>query len=375
MQTFRSLGLSELLLAGVLDAGYTTPTPIQTQAIPLVLAGRDLVGSAQTGTGKTAAFVLPLLDRLAADEPSRSVRALIVTPTRELALQVEASVRAYGAATPLRSLAILGGVSIRPQLQRLARGVDIVVATPGRLIDHLQRGSIDLSRVDVLVLDEADRMLDMGFIRDIRKIVKATPASRQTLLFSATMPTAVRSLARDILSDPEYVDIGHSRTPAETVVQRVCAVPSNRKMNLLYHVLEHEPVHHVLVFSRTKRRADRVKKKLVKRGFAAEVMHSDRSQRQRQRALHGFRNGRVKVLVATDIAARGIDVDGISHVINFDTPRQPADYIHRIGRTGRAEAFGEAITFVTKDERTYLRRIERHTGSRLIRKAYEGLTV
>ena len=373
IMTFEALGLSENTLQGVRAAGYTTPTPIQTQAIPVAQAGRDLVACAQTGTGKTAAFVLPLLDRLSAKGPhrgSRRVRALVVTPTRELASQVEEAIRTYGTFTRLRSLAIFGGVGIQPQLKRLRRGVDVVVATPGRLLDHLGRGSIDLSHVEVLVLDEADRMLDMGFIPDVRKIVAALPARRQTLLFSATMPKPVQALARSILSDPAFVEVGERRNPAETVVQQVCSVAPHQKMDLLYHVLDTEPVDHVLVFSRTKHRADRITRKLSKRGFAATVIHSNRTQGQRQRALGGFRNGSFTILVATDIAARGLDVDGISHVINFNTPNQAEDYIHRIGRTGRAQARGHAITFVAKEEERYLREIERHTGQRLARKVY-----
>jgi ATP-dependent RNA helicase RhlE len=375
MMTFNALGLSETTLQGILAAGYTTPTPIQAQAIPLVRAGRDLIGCAQTGTGKTAAFVLPLLDRLAADRRHhgvRAVRALVVTPTRELASQVEEAIRTYGAFTRLHSLAIFGGVGIQPQLQKLRRGVDVVVATPGRLLDHLSRGSIDLSRIEVLVLDEADRMLDMGFIPDVRKIVAALPAKRQTLLFSATMPEAVQALANSILKAPAFVEVGERRNPAETVVQQVCSVATHQKMDLLLHVLDTEPVETVLVFSRTKHHADRINRKLSKRGFAATVIHSNRTQGQRQRALDGFKDGTFQILVATDIAARGLDVDGISHVINFNTPNQAEDYIHRIGRTGRAQASGHAITFVAKEEERYLQEIERHTGQRLARKVYAG---
>ncbi len=375
MMTFESLGLSGKTLQGVLAAGYTTPTPIQAQAIPVAQAGRDLIGCAQTGTGKTAAFVLPLLDRLSANRchrGSRRVRALVVTPTRELASQVEEAIRTYGTFTRLRSLAIFGGVGIQPQLKALRRGVDVVVATPGRLLDHLGRGSIDLSGVEVLVLDEADRMLDMGFIHDVRKIVAAIPARRQTLLFSATMPKPVQALANSILYDPAFVEVGERRNPAETVVQQVCSVAHHQKMDLLFHVLDTEPVENVLVFSRTKHRADRISRKLSKRGFAATVIHSNRTQGQRERALGGFKRGTFKILVATDIAARGLDVDGISHVINFNTPNQAEDYIHRVGRTGRAQASGHAITFVAKEEERYLREIERHTGQRLARKVYAG---
>jgi len=375
MTTFKSLGLSEHMLQGVLAAGYTTPTPIQAQAIPIAQAGRDIIGCAQTGTGKTAAFVLPLLDRLAANPPShrtRSVRALVVTPTRELAMQVHEAVRTYGRFTRLSSLAVFGGVGMHPQVRGLRRGVDIVVATPGRLLDHLDRGNLDLSRIEVLILDEADRMLDMGFIPDVRKIVAATPTKRQTLLFSATMPKEILALANSIQINPTFIEVGERRNPAETVVQQVCTVATHQKMDLLFHVLDTEPVENVLVFSRTKHHADRITQKLSKRGFAAVVLHSNRTQGQRERALAGFKRGQFRILVATDIAARGIDVDGISHVINFNTPSQAEDYIHRIGRTGRAQASGDAITFVAKEEEKYLRNIEQHTGQRLTRKVYDG---
>ncbi len=378
MMTFKNLGLTEKILQGVLAAGYSSPTPIQTAAIPVALTGRDMIGCAQTGTGKTAAFVLPLLDRLTnAPRPKggRPVRALAVTPTRELALQVEQAIRAYGKFTPHRSVAIFGGVPMGPQIKALRRGVDIIVATPGRLLDHMERGNIDLSHVEVLILDEADRMLDMGFIPDIRKIVARTSKERQTLLFSATMPREVQKFARSILTpDAEFVEVGERRNPAETVVQHACSVASHQKMDLLLHVLQNEPIDNVLVFSRTKHRADRITRGLAKKGFTATALHSNKSQNQRQRALDGFKRGRFQILVATDIAARGIDVDTISHVINYDTPNQAEDYIHRIGRTGRAESTGDAITFVARDEESYLRNIERHTGQRLARKEYGSLT-
>lgn len=374
MVSFDSFGLSKPILDGVRAAGYASPTPIQAAAIPAALGGRDLIGCAQTGTGKTAAFVLPLLDRLVrTTRPgARPVRALVVCPTRELALQVEQAVRTYGKQAPFYSLAIYGGVGIGPQFKALRRGVDIVVATPGRLLDHLDRGSLDLSRVEVLVLDEADRMFDMGFIHDIRKIVRAVPKKRQTLLFSATMPPAIQALTAEILTNPEVVKVGQPRNAAETVAQQACGVASSRKMNLLLHVLETEPVESVIVFSRTKHRADKISRALDKQGFASTAIHSNRSQSQRQRALAGFKDGKYQVLVATDIAARGIDVDAISHVINYDTPNVAEDYIHRIGRTGRAEATGDAITFVSPDEEAHLRTIERHTGTRMARKVYAG---
>ncbi len=374
MKTFHSFGLSEKVLQGVLAAGYSDPTPIQTAAIPVARLGRDVIGCAQTGTGKTAAFVLPMLERLSGTgqkQQGRRVRALVVTPTRELAIQVEDAVRTYGRHTSLRSTAVFGGVSIGPQIKALRRGVDVVVATPGRLLDHMQRGTVDLSAVEILVLDEADRMLDMGFIKDVRKIVDATPNDRQTLLFSATMPKSVRTFARSILrGDAKYIEIGERRNPADTVIQHACSVEPRDKMNLLVHVLKNEKVNSVLVFSRTKRRADRITKNLSKRGFAVTAMHSNKSQNQRRRALDGFKSGTFQIMVATDIAARGIDVDDISHVINFDTPNQAEDYIHRIGRTGRAQTSGDAITFVARDEESHLRNIEKHTGSRLARKEY-----
>ena len=373
MSTFHTFGLADSILRGVVDAGYTTPTPIQAAAIPPALTGRDLTGCAQTGTGKTAAFVLPLLHRLAS-RPSqakrRPVRALVVTPTRELALQVETAVRTYGKHTGLRSVAVFGGVGMGPQLQAFQRGVDIVSATPGRLLDHLGRGTLDLSRVEVLVLDEADRMFDMGFINDVRKIVAELPRERQTLLFSATMPPAIQKLAASIQRNPEFVEVGQRRNPAASVTQHFYPVAQTQKMDLLLHVLRTEPIENVLVFSRTKHRANRITKKLAQRGFAAAAIHSNRSQNQRQRALTDFKRGDVQVLVATDIAARGIDVDGISHVVNFDTPNMAEDYIHRIGRTGRADATGDALTFVSADEEDYLRNIEKHTGRRFERSTY-----
>ena len=296
-----------------------------------------------------------------------------MTPTRELALQVEEAVRTYGKFTRQRSLAVFGGVSIQPQLKGLRRGAEIVVATPGRLLDHVDRGTIDLSQIEVLILDEADRMLDMGFIRDIRKIVAQTPKKRQTLMFSATMSGEIRSLARSILHPKaEFVEVGERRNPAETVLQHACSVPGHLKMDLLRHVLETESIENVLVFSRTKHRANRITKNLSRHGYAATALHSNKSQNQRQRALDGFKSGTFQILVATDIAARGIDVDTISHVINYDTPNQAEAYIHRIGRTGRAESTGDAITFVAGDEEGYLRDIERHTGKALTRKVYDG---
>ncbi len=378
MTTFDSLGLSETLLHGVRAAGYDTPTPIQAQAIPTLLAGRDMVGCAQTGTGKTAAFVLPILDLLGRGgkpQGRREVRALIVTPTRELAVQIEENVRLYGKKTGLHSLTILGGVGMGPQTKALRRGVDILVATPGRLLDHLQQGNVRLDKVEILTLDEADRMLDMGFINDIRKIVRQVPKERQTLLFSATMPKEIRSLADELLVNPHEVTIGRTRSTADTVSQRVVSVGSKGKMDLLVHVLKTEPVEQVLVFARTKRRADRISKQLDKRGFSTAAMHGNRSQNQRQRALGAFDGGTIQILVATDVAARGIDVDNISHVINFDVPPKPEDYIHRIGRTGRAQSTGHALTFYDHEEADYIKRIEKHTSAPLERVTFDGVEV
>lgn len=378
MTNFESLGLSEKIVRGVLATGYTTPTPVQAATIPVAVQGKDLTGCAQTGTGKTAAFVLPILERLSASftgnkgkrKNKRQIRALVITPTRELASQVDESVRTYGKFTGLRSIAIYGGVSMDPQYRAFYRGVDVVIATPGRLLDHINRGSIDLSNVEMLVLDEADRMFDMGFINDIRKIVAEVPTERQTLLFSATMPKAVASLAQSIQSKPEFIEVGKRRNPADTVTQHVYPIPQSKKMDLLIHILQTEKTGSVLVFSRTKHRADRIAQRLEQRRISAQAIHSNRTQNQRQRTLAGFKRGDFQVLVATDIAARGIDVDGISHVINFDTPNQAEDYIHRIGRTGRADTTGDAFTFVSSDEESYMRSIERFTGKRFERKSY-----
>lgn len=382
MSTFSSLGLSEQLLRGLEKTGYTTPTPIQASTIPVALEGKDLTGCAQTGTGKTAAFVLPMLHRLSTTQNTpaasndrnpnnrnrRPIRALVLTPTRELASQVEASVRTYGNFTRLRSITVYGGVSMEPQYRAFRQGVDVVIATPGRLLDHINRGSIDLSSVEVLVVDEADRMFDMGFINDLRKIVAKLPSGRQTLLFSATMPKNVQDLAASIQRSPEFVQVGERRNPADSVTQHFFRVQQDRKMDLLLHILRTEPVESVLVFSKTKHRADRIAEKLEKQRISAQAIHSNRTQNQRQRTLAGFKRGEFQVLVATDVAARGIDVDGISHVINFDTPNQAEDYIHRIGRTGRAQTTGDAMTFVSSEEERHVRAIERFTGKRFERR-------
>jgi ATP-dependent RNA helicase RhlE len=374
--SFKLLGLSANLLKSVESAGYTDPTPIQSAAIPVVLAGRDIVGCAQTGTGKTASFVLPMLDLLSqsrSNARNRAPRAIVVTPTRELTVQVENAVRGYGRNSRLFSQTVYGGVSIESQIKRLRRGVDIVVGTPGRLLDLIGRRVLDLSQIEYLVLDEADRMFDMGFIADIRKIVAETPKNRQTLLFSATMPPAIRSLANEILRDPESISIGEARNPAETVTQHVCSVPKDRKLDLLLRVLEDEAVDNVIVFSRTKHGADKISKRLGQQNLRSTVMHSNKTQSQRQRALDGLRNGRYNILVATDVAARGIDIDRVTHVINYDAPNKAEDYIHRIGRTGRAEASGDAITFVSRDEEKHIREIERHIGRSLDRRTFDGI--
>jgi len=361
---FSDLGLSAPILGALAAEGYTAPTPIQLRAIPPVLGGRDLCGIAQTGTGKTAAFALPILQRLGAvaQRPApQTCRALVLSPTRELASQIADSFRAYGAQMPLSTAVVYGGVPIGPQRQKLARGVDILVATPGRLLDLVDTRSLALSSVQVLVLDEADRMLDLGFIHALKRIVKLLPRQRQTLLFSATMPRTIAALAEDYLNDPVNVVVAPSATTVERVAQGVVFVPSDRKRDLLATLLRDPAFARVLVFTRTKHGADRVVRHLVGAGIEATAIHGNKSQPQRERALAGFRDGPVRVLVATDIAARGIDVDGVSHVVNFDLPNVPEDYVHRVGRTARAGAAGIAIAFCSDEERPYLRDIEKLT--------------
>jgi ATP-dependent RNA helicase RhlE len=375
---FAKMGLSDPLVRGVLASGYTNPTEIQSAAIPTVVSGQDVIGCAQTGTGKTAAFVLPILHRLCREEPAkkhrRVIRSLILTPTRELAVQIERSIVNYGRFVNIRALAVYGGVSIERQLATLRHGVDIVVATPGRLIDHMRRGTVDFRAVEVLVLDEADRMFDMGFIEDVHKIIDALPGQRQTLLFSATMPPEVQRLAASVQTNPQMIEIGEQCNPIDTITQHVHPVEKQRKMDLLLHMLKKGQMYSVLVFSRTKHGADKIHRKLCQAGIVSMTLHSGRSQSQRQRALDGFRNGKYQVLVATDIAARGIDVRGISHVVNYDVPLYARDYIHRIGRTGRATATGDAITLVAPDERQYLRKIEQFIGCRFEMEECEGYT-
>lgn len=375
---FTTFGLAGPIVKGVHDAGYTTPTEIQHKAIPAVIEGRDIIGCAPTGTGKTAAFILPILHRLLERSENRRAprapRALILAPTRELTRQIAESARAYGRSTRFRACPIYGGVDIREQIRRLKRGADIVAATPGRLIDHCNRKTIDLSRVEILVLDEADRMYDMGFIDDMRRIIAQTPSSRQTLLFSATMSKHIRELVAEIQRTPALIQIGAPGSPTASVTQRFYAISPGRKNDLLAHILNTESIESMLVFSRTRIGADSIATWLGKNGFNSAALHANRTQSQRRRALEGFKQGRYKVLVATDIAARGIDVNGISHVVNFDAPAFAEDYVHRIGRTGRAEARGAAITFVTGRERKHVRGIERLTGARCTVAEYPGFT-
>jgi ATP-dependent RNA helicase RhlE len=371
---FRALGLDAPLLKAIQESGYTEPTPIQSAAIPHILSGHDVIGIAQTGTGKTAAFVLPILTRLMRAQPGtrRGTRALVVAPTRELAAQIQENVRAYARHLPLRAATVFGGVGERPQIEALRAGVDLVIATPGRLLDLMGQRCGDFTGIEFLVLDEADRMLDMGFLPDIRRIVKAMPAKRQTLLFSASLSREIEGITHEFLRAPKMVQIGRRANPAETVTQLVYEVPKHLKPALLVHLLGDPEFNTVLVFARMKHGADRVARKLESSGIATATLHSNRSQNQRLRALKDFKSGAVRVLVATDIAARGIDVDGISHVINFDFPMHPEDYVHRIGRTGRAHAVGDAISFVAPEDHTALRALERFIGRGIVRKRAEG---
>jgi ATP-dependent RNA helicase RhlE len=372
---FRLLGLDANILKAVQEAGYTEPTPIQAAAIPPILAGHDLIGIAQTGTGKTAAFVLPILAKLASlidSGPRRRTRALVVAPTRELVAQIEENVRAYAKHLPLRMATVYGGVGERPQIDALRSGVDLVVATPGRLLDLMQQRHADFSGLQFLVLDEADRMLDMGFLPSIRQIVRALPQKRQTLLFSATLSREIEGLTHEFQRAPKTIQIGRRANPAETVTQFVYEVPKHLKPALLAHLLRDPKLDMVLVFSRLKHGADRIARKLEMSGIRTATLHSNRSQNQRLKALKDFKSGAVRVLVATDIAARGIDVDGISHVVNYDFPMHPEDYVHRIGRTGRAHAVGDAISFVTAEDRDELRSLERFIGRGIVRKRAEG---
>ena len=378
------------MLQAVRDSGYTEPTPIQIAAIPLILAGHDVIGIAQTGTGKTAAFVLPILMKLAESRqtvarhgelPAKNrdqkpnahrLRALVLAPTRELVVQIEENVQAYAKHVPLRMATVFGGVSERPQIEALRSGVDLVVATPGRLIDLMEQRAANLSGVEFVVLDEADRMLDMGFLPPIRRIMKALPHKRQTLMFSASLSREIEALTHQFQHSPKMVEIGRRANPAEAVTQFVYEVPPHLKPALLLHLLSDRNFDTVLVFSRTKHGADRIARRLESSGIKTGTIHSNRSQNQRLRALKDFKSGAVRVLVATDIAARGIDVDGISHVVNYDFPMHSEDYVHRIGRTGRAHAIGDAISFITPEDQGPLRSLERFIGRGIVRKKAEG---
>ena len=359
--SFKSLGLRAELVRAVSENGYSVPTPIQKQAIPLILEGRDLMGAAQTGTGKTAGFTLPLLQRLASTrktEPGRrTVRALVITPTRELAAQVAESVETYGKYMALKSTVVFGGVSINPQKQKLIRGVDILIATPGRLLDHVGQRSVDLSRVELLILDEADRMLDMGFIHDIRKILALVPRQKQTLLFSATFADGIKKLAKGLLKAPALVEVAHCKTTAEAIQQLVHPVDKKRKRELLSHLIGSNNWKQVLVFNRTKHGANRLAEQLNTDGITAVAIHGNKSQGARTKALADFKAGKVRVLVATDIAARGLDINQLPHVVNYELPNVAEDYVHRIGRTGRAGHEGEAISLVCVDEMKMLKDI------------------
>jgi ATP-dependent RNA helicase RhlE len=357
---FTDLGLVEPLLRAVTETGYTTPTPIQAQAIPLVLKGGDLLAAAQTGTGKTAGFTLPLLQRLSTQPPAKPgrPRALVLTPTRELAAQVEESVKTYGKYLPLKSMVMFGGVSFNPQAAQLRRAVDILVATPGRLLDHVSQKTLDLSAIEILVLDEADRMLDMGFIHDIRKVLALLPTQRQTLLFSATFSDEIKALADRLLNQPGLVEVARRNTTSEQIEQSVHLVDRDRKIDLLTHLIKDGNWHQVLVFTRTKHGANRLAEKLDKSGISATAIHGNKSQNARTRALADFKTNALQVLVATDIAARGLDIDQLPHVVNFELPNVPEDYVHRIGRTGRAGSTGEAVSLVCVDEFKFLKDIE-----------------
>jgi len=375
---FSSLGLSAELLRAVAEQGYTNPTPIQAQAIPVVLAGRDLLGAAQTGTGKTAGFTLPMLQRLArhadAGTPPapRPVRALVLVPTRELAAQVQDSVRAYGRHSQLRSTVIFGGVGFNPQVDGLRRGVDIVVATPGRLLDHVAQRTIDLRRVEILVLDEADRMLDMGFIPAIRRILALLPSRRQNLLFSATFPDEIRRLAGSFMREPVTVEVAPRNRPVELISQAMYSVEKERKRELLAHLVKIRNWRQVLVFTRTKHGANRLAQQLERDGIEADAIHGNKSQGARTRVLKRFKDNELQVLVATDIAARGLDIEDLPHVVNYELPHVAEDYVHRIGRTGRAGASGEAVSLVSTDERPLLAAIERLIGRRIEQRTADG---
>ncbi len=370
--SFATLGLDAPILRAVSEEGYTTPTPIQKKAIPAILEGRDLLAGAQTGTGKTAGFTLPLLQKLSLSQKTKRPRALILTPTRELAAQVGRSVKTYGKYLSFKSTVIFGGVGIRPQIDRLSGGIDIVVATPGRLLDLIERKALDLSTIETLVLDEADRMLDMGFIHDIKKILSLLPRKRQNLLFSATFSSEIKRLADTLLERPALIEVARRNTAAERIGQIVHPVDKSRKRELLSHLIRKEKWEQVLVFTRTKHGANRLSRQLGQDGISAAAIHGDKSQGARTKALNDFKKGEVRVLVATDIAARGIDIDQLPKVVNFDLPDQSEDYIHRIGRTGRAGNSGEALSLVCVDEHSRLLSIERLIKRKLTKVTVEG---
>jgi ATP-dependent RNA helicase RhlE len=369
MTLFEDLSLSKSIQKAVFEEGYMNPTPIQEQAIPIILSGKDLIGCAQTGTGKTAAFAIPIIHQLhrivGSSKKEKNIKTLVVTPTRELAIQIGESFDTYGKYTNIRQLTIFGGVSQIPQVDVLKKGVDILIATPGRLLDLHKQGFIDFDHIHHLVLDEADQMLDMGFINDVKKIIKLTPKNRQTLLFSATMPIAIRELAEMFLTNPETVQVSPVSSTTETVEQRVYYVDKSDKRQLLYHIIRNEKLSNILVFSRTKHGADNIVKALKKQGLKAEAIHGDKSQNARQRALDSFKNKEIDILVATDIAARGIDIEQLPFVVNFDLPNIPETYVHRIGRTGRAGNEGIAISFCGKDEEGYWKDILKLTKAKI----------
>ncbi|MGD0252283.1 MAG: DEAD/DEAH box helicase [Verrucomicrobiota bacterium] len=367
---FTKLGLSPAVLEGVRAAGYVTPTPIQLRGIPLVLAGRDMIGSAQTGTGKTAAFALPILSKLGQHAPGP--RALILEPTRELAAQVETAFHDFARFTNLKTTVVYGGVGYGRQLDNLRAGTDVLAATPGRLLDHLERGTVRLDKVQFLVLDEADRMLDMGFLPDVRRILDRCPRQRHTSLFSATIPPQIETLIQWAMKNPETIQIGARRMPAETVKHVIYPVSDSQKTDLVLELLKRVDYNSVLIFCRTKHGADRVAGLLKRNNHAVAVLHSNRTQREREQALQGFRSGKFEVLVATDIAARGLDIADVSHVINYDVPQHPEDYIHRIGRTGRAEASGDAFTIMTAEDASHVFAIERFISQKIPRVKLEN---
>ncbi len=366
---FEDFQLSEDVQLAVKAAGYTEPTPIQQQAIPLILQGRDIIGSAQTGTGKTAAFALPILTRI---NKAGGTRALIIEPTRELALQVEAAFRVFGRFSPLRVGVLYGGVGYGKQNEQLEKGMDVWVITPGRALDYLERGTLSLKDLEVVVLDEADRLLDMGFLPDIRRLLEQCPKNRQTLLFSATIPPEIEGLSKWAMRDPETISIGMRRSPAETVTHNLYPVASAQKFDLLHELLERTHYESVIVFCRMKIGADQVAARLLGGGHKVAVLHSDRAQKEREEALAGFRSGTYEVLVATDIAARGLDIAGVTHVINFDAPQHPEDYVHRIGRTGRAQQEGDAMTLFTAEDVQHVQAIERFISRPINRIKLEG---